>query len=421
MIVELISVGTEILLGNIVNTNSKYIAEKCALLGFSLFNQVAVGDNEDRLKNVFDTACDRSDIIILTGGLGPTKDDLTKEVVASAMGISLVEDVTTLLFLKDFFSNRQYKEMPKSNLKQAMIPEGSIVLKNHNGTAPGIIIENDKNTVILLPGPPNEMVPMFEKDVIPYLEAKQKATIYSVMVKLCGIGESAAEEVIKDLIDNQTNPTVAPYAKTGEVHLRITAKAKDEATAKEMIKPILDEIELRLGKYIFTTDENQNLEDVIVELLENKKLTIATVESCTGGLLSGRIINVPGASKVFTEGYITYTNEAKVRIVNVSNRTLKKHGAVSRETVEEMAIGGANISGADIVVAVSGIAGPDGGTKGKPVGLVFIGCFYNGKVQVEEFKFLGNRSKNRDNSVQKALNMVWKILKAVKSEKQNNE
>lgn len=418
MIVELVSVGTEILLGNIVNTNSKYIAEKCALLGFSLFHQVAVGDNEDRLENTLKTSLSRSDIVILTGGLGPTKDDLTKEVVASTMGLSLVEDATTLSFLKEFFSNRQYKDMPESNLKQAMIPEGALVLKNDNGTAPGIIIEKNGKTVVLLPGPPNEMVPMFEKDVIPYLEKKQDATIYSVMVKLCGIGESAAEEVIKDLIDQQTNPTVAPYAKTGEVHLRITAKALDEEIAKTMIEPVLEEIKSRLGQYIFTTNENKNLEDVIVDMLIEKKLKMATVESCTGGLLSGRIINVPGASNVFTEGYITYTNEAKVRIVNVSNRTLKEHGAVSSETVSEMVKGGANISGADIVVAISGVAGPDGGTDEKPVGLVYIGCYFDGKIQVKEFKFLGNRSKNRDNSVQKALTMVWEAIKS--SETMNN-
>ena len=410
MIVELVSVGTEILLGNIVNTNSKYIAEKCALLGFSLFYQVAVGDNEERLENTFNTALNRSDIVILTGGLGPTKDDLTKEVVASAMGLILIEDATTLSFLKEFFSNRQYKDMPESNLKQAMVPEGAIVLNNDNGTAPGIIIEKNGKTVVLLPGPPNEMVPMFEKDVVPYLEKKQDATIYSVMVKLCGIGESAAEEVIKDLITEQTNPTVAPYAKTGEVHLRITAKAKDEKTAKILIDPVLDEIKSRLGQYIFTTDDNKNLEDVIVEILKNKNLKIATVESCTGGLLAGRIINVPGASQVFTEGYITYTNESKVRVVNVSNRTLKNHGAVSIETVEEMLKGGADISGADIVVAISGVAGPDGGTIEKPVGLVCIGCYFKGDTYIEEFKFLGNRSKNRDNAVQKALNIVWKKI-----------
>lgn len=410
MIAELISVGTEILLGNIVNTNAKYIAEKCALLGFSLYNQVAVGDNEERLEETFNIAYNRADVVILTGGLGPTKDDLTKEVVASAMGLPLLYDEATLAFLKDFFSKRKTGIMPESNLKQALVPEGAIVLTNDNGTAPGLIIEKDGRAVVLLPGPPNEMVPMFEKDVVPYLVKKENGTIFSVMVKLCGIGESAAEEVIKDLIDKQSNPTVAPYAKTGEVHFRITAKASDENEAKKLIDPVIEVIKTRLGDHIYTTDENLNLEDVIIRKLIGMKKTIATVESCTGGLLSGRLLNVPGASQVFREGYVTYTNESKMRIAGVNEYTLEKYGAVSPQTVTEMASGIERVSGADYTIAISGIAGPDGGTVDKPVGLVYIGFCNNETVVVEENRFMGNRQKNRENAVIRALTMLWKHI-----------
>ena len=411
MTVELISVGTEILLGNIVNTNAAYLAEKIAILGLSCYHQSAVGDNEERLEDAIRLALSRSDIVILSGGLGPTKDDLTKEVTAKVFGRELYEDAHTKERIQSYFDQPGLKkEITPNNWKQALVPEGAIVVDNHNGTAPGLILEGEGKTAILLPGPPNEIKPMFERDIAPYLNRLQPEGIYSTMVKVCSIGESKAETMVADLMEEQTNPTLAPYAKTGEVHFRVTAKAADEETAGKLMEPMLQELKKRFGNYIFTMDENVTMEESIVDLLKEKQMTVTTAESCTGGLLSGRILNVPGASAVYKEGYITYSNEAKEKLLGVSHETLETYGAVSYETAREMAAGAARSAGADVALAVTGIAGPDGGTKEKPVGLVYIGCFVKGKVRAEEFHFTGNRSKNRDYAVIKALTLLREEL-----------
>ena len=259
MITELISVGTEILLGNIVNTNSAYLSEKCAELGLSVYYQTVVGDNETRMRETIQTALDRSDIVILTGGLGPTEDDLTKEVTAEVMGMKLVEDRHSRklmeAYLEQYKKNNPQRKITANNYKQAMVPKGAIVLNNHNGTAPGLILEKKGKTAILLPGPPGEMKPMFEESVFPYLRKKQPEIIYSQMVKICSIGESQVAEEIEDLIESQTNPTIAPYAKTGEVHLRITAKGKNEKECKKLIKPVVKELKARFGRNIFATED----------------------------------------------------------------------------------------------------------------------------------------------------------------------
>ena len=411
MTVELISVGTEILLGNIVNTNAAYLAEKIAILGLSCYHQSAVGDNEQRLEDAIRLALSRSDIVILSGGLGPTKDDLTKEVTAKVFGRELYEDAHTKDRIQSYFHQTgQKKEITPNNWKQALVPEGAIVVDNHNGTAPGLILEGEGKTAILLPGPPNEIKPMFERDIAPYLNRLQPEGIYSTMVKVCSIGESKAETMVADLMEKQTNPTLAPYAKTGEVHFRVTAKAADEETAGKLMEPMLQELKKRFGNYIFTMDENVTMEESIVDLLKEKQMTVTTAESCTGGLLSGRILNVPGASAVYKEGYITYSNEAKEKLLGVSHETLETYGAVSYETAREMAAGAAQSAGADVALSVTGIAGPDGGTKEKPVGLVYIGCFVRGKARAEEFHFTGNRSKNRDYAVIKALTLLREEL-----------
>jgi len=407
VIVELISVGTEILLGNIVNTNASFLAEKCALLGLSLYYQTAVGDNPGRLEETLLTALNRSDVVILTGGLGPTQDDLTKEVAAKVMDRQLCLDEQRI---QEYFGSRNVDLIPENNWKQAMVPENAIVIDNENGTAPGIIIEENGKSVILLPGPPDELVPMFMNDIYPYLNKLQPETIYSQMVKLCGIGESAAETMIQDLISEQTNPTVAPYAKIGEVHIRVTAKAKDEEEAKKLVKPVVKELKARFGKNVYSTDENETLEDAVVKLLEKNELTVTTAESCTGGMLAARLVNVAGVSEVFREGFITYSNKAKRKLLGVQKSTLKKYGAVSEKTVKEMAKGAALITDSDASLAVSGIAGPDGGTEEKPVGLVYIGCYVNDKVTVREFKFKGNRSKVREQSVVKALTLLRECI-----------
>ena len=414
MVVELISVGTEILLGNIVNTNAAYLAEKCALLGCSLYNQTVVGDNEERMEDAIRQALDRSDIVILTGGLGPTKDDLTKEVTARVFGRELYLDEHSKERIEAYFGRRGSSRITENNWKQALVPEGAIVIDNHNGTAPGLIIEDPEKgkTAILIPGPPNEMKPMFEQDIAPYLNKLQPEGIYSHMVKICGIGESRAETMVADLMDAQTNPTLAPYAKTGEVHFRVTAKAKSEEEAEELMKPMIEEMYRRFGDAVYTINEQETLEENLVALLKEKGMTLSTAESCTGGKLAGRLLNAAGASEVFNEGYITYANASKEKILGVKHETLEEFGAVSAQTAEEMARGAAKAAEADAALSVTGIAGPGGGTKEKPVGLVYIGCAVNGRVTTRECHFTGNREKNRDYAVVRALTLLREELLA---------
>ena len=410
MTVELISVGTELLLGNIVNTNAAYLAGRCAALGLSCYYQSVVGDNEERLTDVIRRALSRSDILILSGGLGPTKDDLTKEVTAKVFERELYEDAHTKERIEEYFRRIRSGQVTPNNWKQALVPEGAKVIDNHNGTAPGLIIEGEGKTAILLPGPPNEIRPMFERDIAPYLNGLVPEGIYSKMVKICGIGESKAETMIEDLMDAQTNPTIAPYAKTGEVHLRVTAKAAGEEEADKLLEPVVKELYRRFGDKIFTTEEAVTLEESIVELLTRKNMTVTTAESCTAGLLAGRLMNAAGASNVYEEGYITYADQAKEKLLGVSCETLMKYGAVSPQTAEEMALGAAKAAKADAAVSVTGIAGPGGGTDEKPAGLVYVGCCVRGKVRVEEFHFTGNRAKNREFAVARALTILREEL-----------
>ena len=378
------------------------------MLGLSMYYQSVVGDNPERLEEMLLHAKERSDIIILSGGLGPTKDDLTKETAAKVMGKELVEDAQAREEIERFMG-KLGNTVTDNNWKQALVPKNCTVLYNENGTAPGIIMEDGSTRMILLPGPPNELVPMFEEQVFPYLQDLQPEVICSKMVKLCGIGESAAETEILDLIDAK-NPTVAPYAKTGEVHLRITAKAESEERAFAMIAPVEEELQRRFGNLFFTDEPQITLEMAVYELLKQHHLTVTTAESCTGGLLAGRLVNVSGISEYFKEGYITYSNEAKEKLLGVSHDTLEKYGAVSPQTAEEMAKGGAKAAGADICVAVTGIAGPDGGTEEKPVGLVYISCCCKGKISTEKKLYTGSRSKIREYSVATALTLLRKTI-----------
>lgn len=410
MVAELVSVGTEILLGNIVNTNAAYLSEMCARLGLSVYYQTVVGDNKERMTETFQTALSRSDVVIITGGLGPTKDDLTKETAAKVLGMKLVEDAHTRQriekYLDDYVKSHPGNTVTENNWKQALVPEGAKVLDNDNGTAPGLILEKDGKTVVLLPGPPGELKPLFEEQVYPYLKKEQPEVIYSQMVKICGIGESIVETKIADLIEKQENPTIAPYAKTGEVHLRITARAKDKVEAKKLIKPVTRELKVRFGKNIYTTDEKKTLEEAVVELLAAKDMTVTTAESCTGGAIAARIVNVPGASDVFKQGFVTYSNKAKRKYLMVKKSTLKSEGAVSEKTAREMAKGGCFMTKSDACIAVTGIAGPGGGTDSKPVGLVYISCCVGGHVEVRECQFNGSRSQVREQSVVSALTLL---------------
>ena len=409
MTVEIICVGTELLLGNIVNTNAAYLAEKCAGLGLSNYFQTVVGDNEERLTQVLTCAMDRSDIVILSGGLGPTEDDLTKEVAAKVCGKELFLDENTHERIVEYFVARDITPTV-NNWKQALIPEGAIVLDNDNGTAPGVIIEAEKAKVILLPGPPNELIPLFEDKVAPYLEKLTPGVIRSQTIKICGIGESQAETMMLDLIDSQTNPTIATYAKTGEVHIRVTAAAEDEKAAGKLLKPVVKELKARFGQNVYTTEEGVTLEKAVADLLLGSDLTITFAESCTGGMLSARLVGVSGVSDCYKAGFVTYSNKAKRKFLGVKKHTLDKHGAVSEQTAEEMAKGAALAAKADVAVAITGIAGPDGGTKVKPVGLVYIACYVKGKVTVEKYQFKGNRSKVRESAVSSALGLTRRCI-----------
>lgn len=413
MIVELISVGTEILLGNIVNTNAAYLAERLAGLGMSVYFQETVGDNPKRLEETLRRAKDRSDVVILTGGLGPTQDDLTKETAAKVCGKRMHEDQKAKEYLIAYFEKlgRGWEEISENNWKQTMVPDDSIILYNDNGTAPGIIIQADDNKkIILLPGPPNELIPMYEKDVEPYLCSLEQGVLYSKVVKVDTLGESSVEMQILDLIDQQSNPTIAPYAKPGEVHLRVTAKAKDEKEGKALVMPMVEELKKRFGSYVFTIEEDVTMEEALVSLMQRYHLTFATAESCTGGLLAGRLVNVAGVSDCFKEGFITYANEAKIKHLGVSEQTLQKYGAVSEQCAREMSEGLAKNTGAEVTIATTGLAGPGGETAEKKTGLVYISCTINGKTTVQKFQLKGNRSRVRNSTVVRAITMMRQCI-----------
>ncbi|MDB0440822.1 competence/damage-inducible protein A [Clostridioides difficile] len=406
---EIISVGTEILLGDIVNTNSQFLAKELAALGIEVYHQSTVGDNKQRLLECFDESLKRSDLVITTGGLGPTGDDMTKETAAEYFGQELELHKPSLEVLESFFV-KTGKKMAKNNMKQVYFPKDAIVLKNNNGTAPGAILKKDDKSIIVLPGPPREMKAMFNESVKPYLQQFTNEMLVSKTLRLYGIGESNLELEILDIIDEQTNPTVALYAKELEVTIRITAKAKNEELAFELIKPVEEKIKDRVGKYVYTegdisvSEGESALEDAVSKLLVEKNLTIAVAESCTGGLVSSSLINYPGISSVFLEGCVTYSNEAKMKRLGVKKETLEEFGAVSEQTAIEMAEGVSKGIGANIGISTTGVAGPGGGTEEKPVGLVYTAIYINGKTIVKKNIFNGDRRKIRLRATRDLLN-----------------
>ncbi|MFL8709120.1 competence/damage-inducible protein A [Clostridioides sp. GD02377] len=406
---EIISVGTEILLGDIVNTNSQFLAKELASLGIEVYHQSTVGDNKQRLLECFDESLKRSDLVITTGGLGPTGDDMTKETAAEYFGQELELHKPSLEVLESFFV-KTGRKMAENNMKQVYFPKDAIVLKNNNGTAPGAILKKNDKSIIVLPGPPREMKAMFNESVKPYLQQFTNEMLVSKTLRLYGIGESNLELEILDIINEQTNPTVALYAKELEVTIRITAKAKNEKDAFELIKPVEEEIKNRVGKYIYTegdisvSEGETALEDAVAKLLVEKNLTIAVAESCTGGLVSSSLINYSGISSVFLEGCVTYSNEAKMKRLGVKRETLEEFGAVSEQTAIEMAEGIAKGLGANIGISTTGVAGPGGGTEEKPVGLVYTAIYINGKTVVKKNIFNGDRRKIRLRATRDLLN-----------------
>lgn len=402
---EIIAVGTEILLGDIVNTNAQYLSRELASIGIEVYRQSVVGDNEDRLLGELDEALKRSDIVITTGGLGPTPDDLTKEVACKYFKMDLELHEESYSALKEYFGKMD-REITENNLKQVYFPKEAKVLPNPNGTAPGAILEKDNKIIIVLPGPPREMRPMYNDYVKGYLSEKGDGVIKSEVVRVLGIGESSAASKLKKYIDEGSNPTVAPYAKEDDVIFRITAKGRDEEEALKLIDPIKKSVIEELGIDYYGEGEETTIESVLAELLIKRNLKIATVESCTGGLIASRLVSCSGISDVFLEGSVTYSNEAKMRTVGVKHDTLLAVGAVSEETAMEMAKGIALRAGADIGVSTTGIAGPGGGTDEKPVGLVYIGVYYKGNVKAYRYVFNGNRNKVRNRATVTALDLV---------------
>lgn len=409
MIAEILCVGTELLHGDIVNTNAQYISKKLAEIAVDVHYQTVVGDNPGRIRDCLGVAFSRADIIVCTGGLGPTQDDITKNVLAEFFNVEMVYDEGSYQHIKDVYSKFR-KDFPKSNLRQAYFPRGAIILDNPNGTANACIMKGEidgKSKIgILLPGPPKEMQPLVDNSIIPYLKQFSDEVVYGEKLVVVNIGESAAEEMVLDLIEKQTNPTIAPYASPGKVVFRITAKAGSKEKCIELIEPVKEELIKRFGKENAYASDSGMAEDKTAELLLKKNITVATAESLTGGLVASRLVSYPGISRVFVEGFVTYSNEAKMNTLHVNRDTLSKYGAVSEETAKEMAYGAAQASGAELGVSTTGIAGPDGGTRNKPVGLFYVCVYYKGKFSVKKVTSSGSREMIRDRAATAAMDLV---------------
>lgn len=416
---EIISIGTELLLGQIVNTNARDISRMLSELGMNVYYTTVVGDNPERLKEAIEIASKRADGIITTGGLGPTCDDLSKETIAEFCNLKCVPHEESKRRIIERFK-KQNRYMAESNLKQADMPEGCIVLQNNCGTAPGAIIENEKATIIMLPGPPFEMNAMLNESVRPYLEKLADSVIYSKSLRVFGAGESAAEEMVKELINEQTNPTIAPYAKTGEMEFRLTAKAENKERAKELLEPFEKKVRDILGSYVYAEGEDASLQKTVVELLLKNKKKISFAESCTGGLLAKKITEVSGASGCFDCSFVTYSNEQKENLLGVKGETLERYGAVSPQTALEMCKDVRERAKADIGIGITGIAGPDGGTDEKPVGLVYIGICTDDVWGVCKLNLAGGRGMVRERAALYALDLARRSLLGILGQADGN-
>jgi len=407
---ELIAVGTEILLGGIVNTDAQVISQGLSELGINVFYQTVVGDNPERLRHVIETARARAEIIITTGGLGPTLDDLTKETLADVFGKKLVLHQPSLDRMHAFF-DQIGRPMTPNNEKQAWLPEGCTVFVNEWGTAPGCGFEANGTHVLMLPGPPRECEPMWQRYAMPYLFPLAGGCIVSHTVRVVGLGESAMEDRLHDLMASMTNPTIAPYAKTSECFARVTAKAETNEQAEALLAPVVQQVCDMLGDYVYGVDVD-SLEQVVGDGLRAHDLTLAVAESCSGGLLSKRITDIPGCSDYYLGGVCSYTNEVKHHILGVQQETLDTVGAVSAEVAEQMAEGVAHVLHADIGVGITGIAGPGGGTEEKPVGLVYISVWHRGTHYTTKMQSALGRDRVRNQAASSALDIIRKrILK----------
>lgn len=407
---EIIAVGSELLLGQIANTNAQFISKQLADIGVNMYYHTVVGDNASRLKQAVKTAQERSDFLIFTGGLGPTKDDLTKETIAEAIGRRLVINDEAMASIEGYFAKTN-RMMSPNNRKQALVLEGSDVLVNRFGMAPGMLLESDGRIYMLLPGPPTELEPMMEQEAIPLLLEKlgNNEKIVSTVLRFFGIGESQLETDLEDIIDSQTNPTIAPLAADGEVTLRLTAKHADQLETKRLLKETEEKIMERVGEYFYGYDDT-SLVSELVKTCKEKGFSLSAAESFTGGLFSEGITEIPGVSSFFKGSVVCYTNEMKSSVVGVSLQTLKQYGAVSSECAKELAAGIKNVTGSDIGISFTGVAGPDS-QEGHPPGKVFIGIATPGKpVQAFEFIFAGTRTGIRKRSAKYGSYLLLKEL-----------
>lgn len=410
MITEIISTGTELLLGQTLNTNAQYLSAQLSVLGIEVDYHTTVGDNPERLENVLRLALQRADLIVTTGGLGPTADDLTKEIAAKVLDLEMFLDADSLEEIKHFFAAHK-REMPVSNLKQAYFPQGAKIFPNKLGTAPGAIINKDDKTIVILPGPPFEMQPMFEKYVLAELEkliGPDRKRMKMRILKIFGISESALEEVLDELL-SQNNPTVALVAKRTEINIQLAAYDVDEQAVLKTLDTMEQTIRSRLGNKVFARDE-ETMAAVVGRALRNRKYSLATAESCTGGLVGATLTREAGISDCYLGGVISYANSVKENVLGVKRATLQSVGAVSRETAQEMADGVRRLTGADLAVSITGLAGPGGGSETKPVGLVYIGLASAKGTEVRKFQFYGGRDSVRQLTVMAALNMVRQYM-----------
>lgn len=406
MIAEIISVGTEIILGSTLNTNAHYITKKLSYMGIDVYFHTTVIDDPKLLEDAINIGMKRSDLLIFTGGLGPTYDDMTKEVVAKTLGIKLILNNSIEENIKKYFEKTN-RPMTSNNIKQAYMPEGSIILKNEIGTAPGIYIEYNSKIFILLPGPPKEMELMLNKYALPLI--KQNNIIKVKTINTIGIGESALEDMLKDLIGNTQNPSIATYAKDGRVDIKIIVKGTNEEKANKLLENTIEKIDSKISKYIYSY-EDESIEQTLYKKLLDKNMTIAFCESCTGGLIVSRFTRIPGVSQVLDRGIVTYSNKAKIEELGVKKETLNKYGAVSEQVAIEMAMGLLNKTEVDIALSTTGIAGPSGGNEKKPVGLVYIGIATDNNAYAIKSIFNGDRTTIQNRTTMKAFDELRKII-----------
>ena len=400
---------TEILFGQIVNTNTVYLSQQMNMLGFDVMYHYTVGDNPKRVEEMIDLAFQDCDLILTTGGLGPTQDDLTKEVACKALDDTLVMMDDVLEEITKYFKTLG-REMTENNKKQAIMPSRATVFHNDAGTAPGFALEKEGKYIICMPGPPREMKRMFQKSVVPFLQSMIDGALYYRQIRFFGIGESMLETQLLDLIDNQTDPTLATYAKEGECSLRIASKRATEEEAEHAVDEMLEKVKERVGHYIYSCDDEE-LAQVVADRLMEQGLTLSSAESCTGGMFASTMTDIPGISQCFDRGLVTYSNQAKMEELGVSAGTLEKFGAVSEETALEMVEGLKRVSGSDVCISVTGIAGPGGGSEEKPVGLVYIGFSYGDKKICKKIQMRNvNRSWNRHYTLLCMLNVIYRNI-----------